>query len=227
MKKRIIWIALLFFAISLNIAFSEEKPQLNPVQPAQWQCSGRTCMGRSRPYKGSPETIAREFLKENYKNLQLPEDVNENIKVSRVNEILGSTIVEFTQVHKGQPVFEGGLIINIQKDNCVTYVTKYVQDVPASPPRRTISSQVAIEIGRSDLVTKGIDYEDNSGKKHLQIIEVKDLPNEAELGIINGRSAYRFHLRGTTSGGGFWPVRYGIDAETGKILEKTSLVIVD
>jgi Zn-dependent metalloprotease len=227
MKKLIVWTAALFFALPVSIVFCEEKPQPNPVQPARWHCSGRTCTGRSRSYEGNPETIAREFLKENYKILGMPEDVNENIKVSRVNVILGDTIVEFTQAYKGQPVFEGGLIIMIGKDNCVTYVAKYVQDVPASPPGRTISSQVAIEIGRSDLVAKGIDYEDNFGKKHCKIIEVKNLPNEAESGIINGRSAYRFHLVGTTLGGGFWPVRYVIDAETGKILEKTSLVIVD
>jgi hypothetical protein len=131
----------------------------------------------------------------------------------------------------------------INKDNCVTYVAKsYVQDIPAPQARTALSSQEAIEIGRKDLLANGVDYSDNSGKKNCKFIDVKDVPKEAELGIFSKdiwskgtyiktitRRAYRFYLHGIASPKAKmgWPVRYAIDADTGEILEKTSLVIVD
>lgn len=74
----------------------------------------------SRIYSGTPEQIARQFLNENKKQLDIP-DVND-LKLIRTINSPAAKHIGFLQTHLGVPIFKSEIVVSINNENRVSMV---------------------------------------------------------------------------------------------------------
>lgn len=175
------------------------------------------------PYKGTPEEAAKAFLREYYRELSLPEDVLAHLKVARVVESPAGPMVFFNQFHDALQVTGGEILVDFDKAHHVrTVFNRYVRGINISPDP-VLSAAQAVEVAQKDLMEHGIDYYDKDGARHITLEHLPEPDGKPVLGILSdpgapARSVYDLDIAG---------VRYAIDANTGGIIRKYYIAIMD
>ncbi|MCH7760973.1 hypothetical protein IIA15_06170, partial [candidate division TA06 bacterium] len=166
-------------------------------------------------YSGSPEAMARQFLKEKANVLGMHETLDD-IALDYVKESPAGFHVHFFQTYKGIPVFGSDLVVNINRKTrrVVMILSGYKPDIgrtdilPVLLPR--LSPSEAIERARIHLNVTGHLYQEP----------------KAELMIYRGENSYSLTYRTilvTTDPFGDWEVF--IDAHTGDLLHTRNLLL--
>ncbi len=69
----------------------------------------------------TPENMARQYLKENADRLKIKKDLSD-LQLSSLRETPGGYHVRFQQFIEGYPVYEGNLVVNLNRQHQVTFV---------------------------------------------------------------------------------------------------------
>lgn len=194
----------------------------NAQNGGTWRIEWDTHNNRIRTLRGSgykvrvdaPAKQAKQFLTENYDLFWMQEDLTE-LEVDNVKESSAGHHVSLRQHHKGLPVFNGGVEVHISKDTSEVFLAHsyYIPDIDVSLTP-LVSSSAATAIVKKDYLAsrKARDW-------------VVDHNIASELGIFRhaGTAHLAYEIIASVTSP-FGVVKYVIDAMTGDILEKYSLV---
>ena len=110
---------------------------------------------RFGPLSGTPEDMARTYLRAKWQSLRLKADLSD-LLVSQVQESPAGHHVRFYQTYDGIPVHQADVVVSIDKQNCVEFLTsnyKAELSVPTTVPQ--IAADAAIQITRRYLGVSG------------------------------------------------------------------------
>ncbi|MEK7264115.1 MAG: SdrD B-like domain-containing protein [Bacteroidota bacterium] len=106
------------------------------------------------PYSGTPVEIARAYLRENADKLRIDKN-QRGLLQAKVSENLSVSHVEFFQTVHDVPVYRGSIVVNINKEHFVTFVSsnyKFVGEIATTP---SLDSKTAFQIASEFLKVSG------------------------------------------------------------------------
>jgi predicted small secreted protein len=138
---------------------------------------------------GTPETMARQYLRENAALLRLQSDLSD-LQHTRTIETPGGYHVRFRQVSDGFPVYDSEVVVTINRKNAVNFVmNNYQPQVSLVDNTISVSKTAAFEIAKNYLNFRGeiahqsretVVYHAN-GKTHL-VQRIVMVPSEDLFG---------------------------------------------
>ncbi len=169
--------------------------------------------GTAKGYGGPPEAAGRVFLQD-HKKLFGIENARQGLAVARKNASKGNTRVLYRQVYEGVPVLNSGYLVAINQAGAVYYVSgDYYPDLQVSSTQPSLQSQDVVSRMRADL----------GGGAGFKVVQ------EPVLSIYVGEAGDRltYHLAYEAKAERRSPLeayKYIIDAQSGEVLFKTSLI---
>ena len=142
--------------------------------------------GRARHFKfprgstdavsGTPQEVAKNFLRANADLLKIPQDAmrtldvrasigltddTQSLRFESEKQLMDSTVVSYSQTMFGLPIYQAGIsVTTLQPDNSVTAATSTLRyDVAVEPPSEALTTQplaAASNGGHDELVRKAI-----------------------------------------------------------------------
>lgn len=215
-------------------AIKKLKERMGDNIKVKWHGRGRVTLdGKlSLSYPGTPEDAAKQFLRENAAIFQMDPVLSdmevETIREDKIGDKHLGYYVSFKQTYKGLPVFDGGVGVNLKEDKSVGIVSSaYLSNINISITP-TLSENEVIEIAKNDYI-KNCQYSDITGKSYScagMAITFKGNPY-VQLGILEhaGKIYLIYMINLATESPVYDSLEYKIDANTGTILEKGSLVV--
>ena len=172
--------------------------------------------GKARGYGGPAAEAGRAFLRD-HKKLFGIQNARRGLEVARQNASSGSARVLYQQVHQGVPVLNSGYLVAVDEAGEVYYVSgDYYPDLEVPTTSPSLSTQAVVRQMRSDLGS-GTDFE--VLQKPKLSIYVKEERVDSTLSyhlVYEAEAKQREPLKA---------FRYVIDARSGDVLDKTSLVM--
>lgn len=108
-------------------------------------------------YRGTPEQIALQYLKENAKRFGMPQD-GLTLKTIASKYTAGGAHIYFDQEINGIPVHASRITVTLNRENAVTFIANNYRPIPTGVKLKTkpaIDEQEAIRISRDYLQVKG------------------------------------------------------------------------
>lgn len=172
--------------------------------------------GEARGYSGPPAEAGRAFLRD-HKKLFGIESARRGLEVARQNASSGSARVLYRQVYQGVPVLNSGYLIAVDEAGDVYYVSgDYYPNLEVPTTSASISAQAVVRQMRFDLGS-GTGFEVLQEPRLSIYVEEK-----------RADSTLSYHLAYEAEAKQREPLkafRYLIDARSGNVLDKTSLIL--
>ncbi len=184
--------------------------------------------GTAAGYSGPPEQAGRAFL-EDHAQLFGIENAQTNLRVARQNASQsGSAQVLYQQVYRGVPVLASGYLVAVNEAGEVYYVSgDYYPDVKLPSVAPQVSAQAVVRHMRDDLDAAGPSSE-------FEVLEQPELVVYVDKGNAgtgpdagSAGESLSYHLAYVAEAERRSPLeayKYVIDAQSGTVLYKTSLV---
>lgn len=171
--------------------------------------------GKARGYSGPPAEAGRAFLRDHKKLLGI-ENARQGFEVVRQNASDGKARVLYRQVYQGIPVLNSGYLVAVNESGAVYYVSgDYYPNLEVPTTSVSVSAQAVVRQMRSDLGS-------GTGFKVLQKPKLSiHVEEERADSMLSYHLAYEAEAKQRKPLEAF---RYVIDARSGDVLDKTSLV---
>lgn len=181
--------------------------------------------GTAQGYTGPPKAAGRSFLRD-HKKLFGIENARQNLMVARTNASNGNTRVLYRQIYEDIPVLHSGYLVAINEAGAVYYVSgDYYPDLKLPTTSPSMSSQAVVRYMSGDL--EAADPADEFAVvKQPELVIYAD-KGDAGPGMGSASHNLSFHLAYVAKAERRNPLRaykYVIDAQTGEVLFKTSLI---
>ncbi len=163
-------------------------------------------------FSGSPEEIARQYLRLYHQTFGLTPNVGE-LALQNVQSSPAGYHVRFNQTYENIPIFHGDVVVSINKSNQVTFVvndSKSVSDV-----KTTTSSILA-----TDATTIALRELNIKGKILHQEEPTLYILNEGNVSLLTYRTVIS-----SNNPRGAWEIF--VDANTGEIIKRTDINIYE
>lgn len=171
--------------------------------------------GEVRGYSGPPTEAGRAFLRD-HKKLFGIENARRGLEVARQNASRASARVLYQQIHQGVPVLNSGYLVAVDESGAVYYVSgDYYPDLKVPTISPSLSEQAVVRRMRSDLGS-GTGFEVLQ-KPRLSIY----VEEERADSTLSYHLAYEAESKQREPLKAF---RYVIDARSGDVLDKNSLI---
>jgi Zn-dependent metalloprotease len=185
--------------------------------------------GTARGYGGPPEQAGRTFLSD-HRNLFGIENARKGLRIARQNASQnGGAQVLYQQVYRGVPVLASGYLVAVNESGEVYYVSgDYYPDLKLETTSPSVSAQAVVRHMRGDLDTAGPTGAFTVLEQPELVVYVEEGAAGdagADAGSAAGRLSY--HLAYVAEAQRRSPLaafKYVIDAQSGAVLYKTSLV---
>ncbi len=169
--------------------------------------------GTARGYSGPPEQVGRAFLHD-HRALFGIENAQQNLEVARSNASRGNSRVLYRQVYQGLPVLYSGYLVAVNEAGAVYYVSgDYYPDLEVLDVSPSVSPASAVSQIRSDL----------GGAASFKVLQEPVL----SIYVDDEGEDLSYHLAYEARAERRDPLeayKYVIDAQSGEILQKISLV---